>query len=671
MTVSNRTVTGDGAIGYYVNGVAMFDSRDDFSYSNGAMMDVPNGGQRWNRDAWVNELPSFDAALAHQANGQYHYHANPPALRYQLGDRVDFNPTKNTYPENFNGRHSPILGWNRDGLPLYGPYGYSDPMDSGSGIRRMISGYRIRTGLTLRNTWPDWATRLYANVGLSFRVGPDVGLAYPLGRYMEDNDYKGDLGLTHGVDFDLNEFNVRYCLTPEFPGGTWAYFVCIEADGTPVFPYNIGRAYFGEPTGGVPDGLPDSDEGGTAVTTHFEGGPEKDDVIDAITVDSDDITLTFSVAEGGRYEIQASPDLGSNATWAPISSPATADWDRLSYTASNTMDGVDRRFFRTHRMDLADFDDNGFVYDDGISNTIITVSLMGDGGQGTPPNLNMLPDSVSFNGLSIDLDTVSRPSQQEIRFEVDLSGLPPGTYNVVAEFPGMAGTQIGTYTIPGAANRNILLLIVDDWGVDSSPMDNSTNLNPGTSFPNLPNLESLAALGVRFVNGYAQPVCSPTRAAIMTGRQAWRTGVGAANDSLQNAETALPEAFAAAGSPYALASFGKWHLGGGNPGYRDLGGWPEFVGLTGGGAQDYYNWPKNDNGTVTMGVTNYTTSDQVNEAIAFIDSQDPADNPWFVWMGFNAPHTPFHEPPAELLQGATGSSDRDLYEKALEALDTE
>ena len=48
---------------------------------------------------------------------------------------------------------------------------------------------------------------------------------YPLGRYMEDNDYLGDHGYVQGVDFDLDEYNGRWCFTPDFPKGTYAYFV--------------------------------------------------------------------------------------------------------------------------------------------------------------------------------------------------------------------------------------------------------------------------------------------------------------------------------------------------------------------------------------------------------------------------------------------------------------
>ena len=56
-------------------------------------------------------------------------------------------------------------------------------------------------------------------------TAPNVSAWYPLGRYIEDHDYLGDLGKKQGRDFDLDENNARFCVTPEFPNGTWAYFV--------------------------------------------------------------------------------------------------------------------------------------------------------------------------------------------------------------------------------------------------------------------------------------------------------------------------------------------------------------------------------------------------------------------------------------------------------------
>src|SRR5208337_5438336 len=136
--------------------------------------------------------------------------------------------------------------------------GYSVSNDASSGIRRMVSGYVIRNGqygtsnLTAngRTTIPQWAVRLF-NVASNIVAGPAVSTSYPLGRYMEDNDFFGDHGIAPGTNtYDLDEYNGRWCVTPEFPQGTYAYFVAIASDGTPVFPYNIGRGYYGSATGG-------------------------------------------------------------------------------------------------------------------------------------------------------------------------------------------------------------------------------------------------------------------------------------------------------------------------------------------------------------------------------------------------------------------------------------
>ena len=100
-----KTPTGNGAIGYFVDGVAMFDSRDAFSYGTVEGEDGgPNnrgvGDNVWLRDAYVNESVTFDNAFAHQAGATHHYHANPPGLRHLLGDSVSYDPSSNVYTEN-------------------------------------------------------------------------------------------------------------------------------------------------------------------------------------------------------------------------------------------------------------------------------------------------------------------------------------------------------------------------------------------------------------------------------------------------------------------------------------------------------------------------------------------------------------------------------------------
>ncbi|HSY27616.1 MAG TPA: YHYH protein, partial [Burkholderiaceae bacterium] len=95
-----------GEIGMFIDGVRMFDSGDAFSYSHKNAEDadpragIGRGDQIWNRDAFVNESPTFDAAYGHQQNwGRYHYHVEPIALRYLLGDHVDYDTATKTYHE--------------------------------------------------------------------------------------------------------------------------------------------------------------------------------------------------------------------------------------------------------------------------------------------------------------------------------------------------------------------------------------------------------------------------------------------------------------------------------------------------------------------------------------------------------------------------------------------
>src|SRR6185369_2256832 len=310
-----KTLTALNAIGYFVDGVAMFDSRDGYVWTGSAESGSGNG--YWNRDAYVNEAATFDPAYAHQeGTGTYHYHANPIALRYLLGDHVAYNSGSKTYSEGnaTNIKHSPILGWVRDGYPVYGPYGYSTATNANSGIRRMISGYVLRNGQngtdnltnTLRANLPAWAQRLYNTNS----AGPSALATYPVGRYMEDKAYLGDLTnsvtgqkYVQGVDYDLDEYNGRWCVTPEFPNGTYAYFVSISSNGTPTYPYNIGRAFRGDPVGSSVTVISET------VTTCFLGNTNLETVLDSPTNKNGSVVLTWNAIEGGSYQVEASTNL--------------------------------------------------------------------------------------------------------------------------------------------------------------------------------------------------------------------------------------------------------------------------------------------------------------------------------------------------------------------------
>jgi len=704
---STKTGTGLGAIGYFVDGIAMFDSRDAFSYSTSNATDSrPNNGIQgdgvWNRDAYVNESVTFDPANAHQAGANHHYHANPPGLRHLRGDSVSYDSATNRYTEQIggNGTHSPILAWVGDGLPLYGPYGYSDPLDPSSGIRKLVTGYQERDGSngstnlssTGRTTLPQWMVRNDSSVNSTAlaanRYGPNVSNTYTLGHYLEDYAYKGDLsGLTlydgtgafnANIHFDLNEYNVRYCVTPEFPEGTWAYFTCIEDDGTPLFPYNIGRYYFGTPQGDRVNSIP------SEATVVFEGGPEAAPKLNNFTTNqaNDTITLAWSGAEGGTYVITESSDLDE---WNQISNPVTVDQNQeASTTETVNSSSQENLFYRVELSDIEAFDDTGFD----LESTSTNPPSGGEASsfQATFPTTPPIPPqdaaTITVNGIDVSITSYDQ-NNGTIGFDLDTSLLDPGAYSVSLSFTPPNNTEMiltstNTITIEEPTVKNILLLIVDDWGLDASPLHNDTL---GALLANMPNLQALADQGLTFNRAYSQPTCSPMRATMLTGRQPFQHGVGspqsAAQFSNNQDEITLPEIFETMNAPHAILSVGKWHLGGNDSGYANRGGWPEFYGINGGGVNSYTNWSKNSNGTSATSTT-YTTTDQVDHVIEFVEESVSNDTPWFAWVAFNAAHTPFEDPPSNLApvggysaQGEGESTNRFNYRKTLEALDTE
>ncbi len=461
---TTKTLFGGGTVGYFVDGISMFDIRDAF-YWNGTA--DASGTGFWNRDAFVNEGVTFDNAGAHQAGNNHHYHASPKGLRYLLGDHVDYNAATNVYTESATTpQHSPIVAWVRDGLPIYGPYGYDNPLDATSTVRRMISGFVLRNGqngsqnltATGRTTIPLWASRAY-NVGVN-QTGPAVSGTYPLGRYLEDNDYLGDLGYTQGTHFDLNEYNVRFCKTPEFPSGTWAYFLTVATDGTPVFPYMVGRSYYGNPTGGAVTSLSEP------VTTSFMGGPFVDDGLRGLGVDagSGNVTVTWNAVEGGLYQVQASNDL---STWSTVATNVAATGDdvgALIETAAATTNS--RRFYRATRTGLSTYDRLGFAGtiasaaavtgggpntvtpNTGARSTAVNVVIeLNPAGTPAPPPVGVAISSITA-GTGITVSNIVRSSQYLITATFTIAaGATTGAHNVAVIFPGPTITLTGAFTV--------------------------------------------------------------------------------------------------------------------------------------------------------------------------------------------------------------------------------
>ena len=217
---------------------------------------------------------------------------------------------------------------------------------------------------------------------------------------------------------------------------------------------------------------------------------------------------------------------------------------------------------------------------------------------------------------------------------------------------------------------NVLVLVADDFGVDKVGL-----YNIGTNPPKTPNLDALAQKGMVFRNAYSNPMCCPTRATIQTGRYSFRTGIGWIIQAepayaMQLSEVAIPEMLDNGNSGYAHAAFGKWHLGNGtvggalapnNAGYSYYAG--SLANIT-----NYFSWNKTTNG-VTALTTKYATTDTVDEALAWINTQTKS---WFAYVAFNAPHKPYHAPPSNLHSvDLTNPTTILQYSAMVEAMDTE
>lgn len=461
-----------GEIGFFVDGVRMFDANDAFSYSTSDGRDaspvarIGHGDRIWNRDAWVNERTTFDAGYAHQQNtGRFHYHANPIALRFLLGDHVDYNADTKIYHESAAppDHHSPIIGWMQDGFPLYGPYGYNNATNANSGVRRIISGYVPRNGShgtasslqTGRVALPAWAGRAYnRSTALSpTQYGPNVSAAYPIGHYLEDYDYLGDDGGLKGVAFDLDEYNGRWCVTPEFPNGTYAYFSTITPDGTPAYPYNMGRLYYGKPIGSLVASINET------VTTNFLGGADAPLKVSEPSWANNVVTLVWSAVEGGTYLVESTTDHSASSAKTTVVAGIT---NRGYYRAGNTNNG---QHFSVLRTALAKFDPVRRATSGGSG--ILSVSpASGRRGSAVDININldpMLDPPPRFAPiLRVKLGTISgagntHVSRTQVASKIVIPGnAPDGPQTLSVTFPGPPDdpSQTVTYTITNGFTVN-------------------------------------------------------------------------------------------------------------------------------------------------------------------------------------------------------------------------
>lgn len=291
----------------------------------------------WRRNAAYGEGLTFDTCNGHQpGSGQYHYHATPRCLRAELGDNIVITRSGRTgavYSEKTSGwTHSPIVAWASDGYPIYGPYGYSDPTSAKSAIKRIKSGFQLRN-ITTRTTLPTWALPNHSGVSqnlTSSQYGPAVSTTFPLGRYVEDYEWLSGVG-------DLDQYNGRFTVTPEFPNGTYAYYTTIDDTGAPAFPYLLAGQYYGTVSGGF------SGTASSSAVDYFNAGKyTTGPTAPAITSWDTKYSLQYSMVTSGF-----DPSAGAATTWPGSnvisgattyggqSTPSLAETQRVRYTSTS------------------------------------------------------------------------------------------------------------------------------------------------------------------------------------------------------------------------------------------------------------------------------------------------------------------------------------------------
>ena len=222
---------------------------------------------------------------------------------------------------------------------------------------------------------------------------------------------------------------------------------------------------------------------------------------------------------------------------------------------------------------------------------------------------------------------------------------------------------------------NILIILSDDQG----------NADAGyqrmPSIVSTPAIDKIAKDGVVFTQGYASAyVCAPTRAGLLTGRYQQRFGFYRAPDSrigLPLSEITLADLLKKEG--YITGAFGKWHLGLTQEYHPCNRGFDEFYGFLGHGAHDYFDLSMSENpddfhhhiyrNLTPISDTGYLTDNLAREASLFIENHANKENPFFVYLPFNAVHSPLQAPDADINKFDSGSPERDIYLAMLHRMD--
>ena len=300
--------------------------------------------------------------------------------------------------------------------------------------------------------------------------------------------------------------------------------------------------------------------------------------------------------------------------------------------------------------------------------------------------------------------TSSTPGTFTVKLTVSDGEITSSATTTVTFVERDAGGEGGAGGDGGEASKrpNVLLIIADDWGAESTSL--YPNLVGDSGAVPVPNIEALAENGLVFDNAWASPACSMTRGTIVSGLYGYRTGVTSVGAVLPTDTVTLFDRITAESPSYGQSFFGKYHLGGGNidpkangafadapkilQHVRDL-GIPNFQGILGGGLTDYFSWNIYNINGPTVPTTTYSTTKLTDLAIDYIHNQEQSkpNDPWFIYQAYNAPHAangannPFEVPPPELHhvdlssvgnpKPGTLATNIPVYKANIQALDTE
>jgi len=223
-----------------------------------------------------------------------------------------------------------------------------------------------------------------------------------------------------------------------------------------------------------------------------------------------------------------------------------------------------------------------------------------------------------------------------------------------------------SFNILLSQDPNVIFIVADDVGLDALySSDYGISL---TSQPVTPNIQGLKDNGVSFLNTWATPQCTTTRASVMSGKYGINTGVRNVPDNLDLSHESLfnyiDNNFT---TNYAKAVIGKWHIS--NP--IDVNhpydhGADYYEGVISGTIPNYYLWDKVDENGQTVEINEYVTKHFTDSAVNWVSNQT---EPWILWLAHIAPHSPFHEPPMGTYSQTDVSGNRGKYLAAIESLD--